>query len=219
MKVCTPGLVEGDWLGRWATNTLSRSSCFGGRLEATRVPSARVDDVAWRLGVERERAWREALYTGSETPLSPEARARFQGLQWFPPDPAYRLPGVRLRRHPAPLAGRLAATGPDAVDLLEVGEASFVLLGHPCRLFAYAPAPGESDEAYLLLPFQDQTSGTETYAGGRYLDLEPRADDAYELDLNRAYHPYCAHDDAWSCVLPPREDRLAVRVEAGERLP
>ena len=177
-----------------------------------------MDDVAWRLDVQRERAWREALYTGSQTPLAPGARAAFNGLRWFPVDPAYRVPAVKLRRHEAPRPGRLAATGEDAVELLEVGALDFDLLGKPCRLLAYAPAPGESDEPYLLLPFQDATSGRETYGAGRYLDLEPRDDDAYELDFNRAYHPYCAHDAAWACVLPPPDNRLTVRVEAGERL-
>ena len=181
-------------------------------------PARGVDDVAWRLDVQRERAWREDLYTGSESPLSPDAKAAFRGLRWFPPDPSYRVPGVRLERHDAPRPGRLAATGDDAVDLLEVGVLAFELRGEACALLAYEPAPGESDEPYLLMPFLDETSGTETYGAGRYLDVEPRADDAYELDFNRAYHPYCAHDDAWACILPPRENRLPVRVEAGERL-
>lgn len=175
-------------------------------------------DLAWRLDVERERAWREALYTGSETPLSPEARAAFRGLRWFAADPAFRVRGVPLQRHPAPLPGRLAATGPDAVELLEVGAFAFDLAGTPCRLLAYEPAPGESDEPYVLVPFRDATSGRETYGAGRYLDAEPVGGDAFDLDFNRAYHPYCAHDDAWACVLPPAENRLPVPVEAGERL-
>lgn len=176
------------------------------------------DDLSWRLDVERERAWRDALYTGSETPLSPDARAAFKGLKWFPLDPAYRVQGAKLARHDAPRPGRLPATGDDAIALLEVGRFEFELQGEPCALLAYEPAPGEADEAYVLIPFRDATSGRETYGGGRYLDLEPRADDEYDLDFNRCYHPYCAHDDAWACVLPPVENRLGVRVEAGERL-
>lgn len=183
-----------------------------------RLPRLVGHDLSWRLDVERERAWRDALYTGSETPLSAEARAAFKGLRWFPLDPDYRVREAKLQRHPAPLPGRLDATGADAVELLEVGVLSFELLGEACRLLAYEPAPGESDEAYILVPFLDATSGRETYGAGRYLDVEPREDDLYELDFNRAYHPYCAHDDAWACVLPPRQNRLPFAVEAGERL-
>lgn len=174
--------------------------------------------MSWRDEVEAERKWREELYLGDETPLAPEARARFQGLRWWPIDPRFRAERVRLVRHPKPLAGRVAATGDDAVDLLEVGAFEFDLLGSPCRLLVYEPAPGESEEPYLLIPFRDGTTGRETYGAGRYLDLEPRADDRYTLDFNRAYHPYCAFDDAWACTLPPAENRLPLRVEAGERL-
>lgn len=175
-------------------------------------------DDAWRASVGAEREDRNALYLGPGTPFSPEARKRFEGLRWWPLDDAYRLKGVRLERHVAPRLGRLGSTGDDALQMLEVGVLSFELKGAACRLLAYAPAPGEADEDYILLPFRDATTGQETYGAGRYLDLEPNAGDVYELDFNRAYHPYCAYDDAWSCTLPPPENRLPVRVEAGERL-
>lgn len=176
------------------------------------------DQLAWRLALEHERQWREALYTGSETPLSPDARARFKGLVWFTPDPELRLRGVKLRRLPEAKPAALAATGPDAIKMMEIGRFDFELQGKTCSLLAFAPAPGEADEDYILIPFRDATSGKETYGAGRYLDVEPHApDDAFELDFNRAYAPYCAHDDAWACTLPPPENTLAVRVEAGER--
>lgn len=176
------------------------------------------DEAAWRASVEEERRMRETLYLGPDTPLAPDVRRAFRGLRWFPIDARYRLRGVKLHRHARPIPDRLGATGADAVRLLEVGAFRFDLLGSPASLLAYAPAPGESDEAYVLIPFRDATSGHETYGGGRYLDVEPRSDDVYELDLNRCYHPYCAHDDQWACVIPPPENRLAARVEAGERL-
>lgn len=176
------------------------------------------DDAQWRESVTAEAQARNALYLGPDTPLCPEARRAFQGLTWWPLDESFRVRGVRLERHPDPIGGRLAATGTDAIEMLEVGVLPFTLKGEACRLFAYAPAPGEADEDYLLVPFRDGTTGKETYGAGRYLDLEPHAADVYELDFNRAYHPYCAYDEAWACVLPPPENRLPVRVAAGERL-
>lgn len=176
------------------------------------------DDTTWRRDVEAERQWREDLYLGDETPLSAEARARFKKLAWFPLDARYRLRDVRLARHAQAKPAALAATGDEGVDLLEVGTFTFDLDGTPCTLTAFEPAPGESDEPYLLIPFRDATSARKTYGAGRYLDLEPDEADVYELDFNRAYHPYCAHDDAWSCTLPPPQNTLAVRIEAGERL-
>lgn len=180
--------------------------------------SALAGAMDWRDEVLQERTWRDALYLGPDTPLAPEARRAFRGLDWWPVDPRFRVEGAKLQRHPVPIGGRLAATGGDALTMLEVGAFEFSLLGVACRLFAYEPAPGEVDESYILVPFRDQTTGKETYGAGRYLDLEPNVDDVYTLDLNRAYHPYCAYDDAWSCTLPPRENTLPVRVEAGERL-
>jgi uncharacterized protein (DUF1684 family) len=70
----------------------------------------------------------------------------------------------------------------------------------------------------LFVPFLDATSGTTTYGAGRYLDLDPEADGSYVLDFNLAYQPYCAYSAAYSCPLTPHENRLAVRIEAGERL-
>ena len=68
----------------------------------------------------------------------------------------------------------------------------------------------------LFLPFADQTTGSESYGAGRYLDPEEEADGTIPLDFNLAYNPYCAYNEQWSCPLPPRENRLAVRIEAGE---
>ncbi|MBI3751459.1 MAG: DUF1684 domain-containing protein [Chloroflexi bacterium] len=64
----------------------------------------------------------------------------------------------------------------------------------------------------------DATTGTESYGAGRYLDLEPEADGSYALDFNLAYHPLCVYDPKYSCPLTPAENRLPIRIEAGERL-
>ena len=68
------------------------------------------------------------------------------------------------------------------------------------------------------MPFLDETSGTVTYGAGRYLDLDPEEDGTYVLDFNLAYHPSCVYDARFSCPLTPAENRLPVRIEAGERL-
>ncbi|HEV8562979.1 MAG TPA: DUF1684 domain-containing protein, partial [Actinophytocola sp.] len=76
----------------------------------------------------------------------------------------------------------------------------------------------ESDDESLFVPFLDRTSGTETYGAGRYLDLDPEEDGTYTLDFNFAYHPSCVYDPRFSCPLTPPENRLPIRIEAGERL-
>jgi uncharacterized protein (DUF1684 family) len=68
------------------------------------------------------------------------------------------------------------------------------------------------------VPFGDLTNGEETYKGGRYLELDRTPTGLYDLDFNRAYHPYCVYDISYVCPVPPRENRLTVAIKAGERL-
>lgn len=69
----------------------------------------------------------------------------------------------------------------------------------------------------LFLPLSDETSGHETYAVGRYSDLEEEARDDYELDFNIAYNPYCAYGEDYARAVPPVENRLLVKILAGEK--
>jgi uncharacterized protein (DUF1684 family) len=86
------------------------------------------------------------------------------------------------------------------------------------QLVVYKPLGGYP---YLLfVPFKDATTGTETYAGGRYLEMEeqPEAEE-YWLDFNRAYNPYCAYNDDYACPVVPLENVLPIPIRAGEKAP
>lgn len=77
---------------------------------------------------------------------------------------------------------------------------------------------GKPDHGQYMMVFADSTSGTETYGGGRYLLVaEPDEDGRVVIDFNLAYNPPCVFTDFATCPLPTRENRLALRVEAGER--
>jgi uncharacterized protein (DUF1684 family) len=67
------------------------------------------------------------------------------------------------------------------------------------------------------MPFRDATSGQETYASGRYIDLKENTSGVYDLDFNRAYNPYCAYNSTFSCPVPPAENVLKVPIRAGEK--
>jgi hypothetical protein len=77
---------------------------------------------------------------------------------------------------------------------------------------------GAPDINRLTVMFSDMTSGTETYAAGRYIDLDRTASGIYELDFNKAYHPYCVYNASYECPYPPPENRLKVPIHAGEKL-
>jgi uncharacterized protein (DUF1684 family) len=65
--------------------------------------------------------------------------------------------------------------------------------------------------------FKDRTSGKETYGAGRFLESEPPHNGKVLLDFNKAYNPYCAFNPYSSCPIPPKQNTLAARIEAGER--
>ena len=98
-----------------------------------------------------------------------------------------------------------------------VGALTFTLKGQPMTLTAFVEAAAP-DMNRLFVPFSDLTSGTETYAAGRFLDLDRTATQIYELDFNRAYIPYCYYNASYECPYPPPENRLKVPIRAGERM-
>lgn len=72
---------------------------------------------------------------------------------------------------------------------------------------------------YLFLPFKDETNANGSYGGGRYIDVSKKdiKDGKMILDFNKAYNPWCAYSDGYSCPIPPRENHLKVKIPAGEK--
>lgn len=102
------------------------------------------------------------------------------------------------------------------------GELYFKLNNKPYRLAVYrsiALMKNPLYKDYLFVPFKDQTNGKETYGGGRYLDLRMGeiGEKGIWLDFNKAYNPYCAFSEGYSCPIPPKENHLTTRIEAGEK--
>ena len=168
------------------------------------------------------RAARERLFREHpDSPITPERRAAWPGLQWHPYDRAWRLRGVidaSVLRETFEIS--LASDG--VLRCTRVGYVRFTVAGKPESLAVYW---FEGYGGGLWLPFSDASSGTETYGGGRYLyDTIKGADlgiagSEILLDFNFAYNPSCAYDDRWSCPLSPTENRLPFAVLAGERIP
>ncbi len=135
---------------------------------------------------------------------------KFHGLDYFPVGPSYRVTGTF---EPAP--GK-KVTIPDVTgDVNEVevpGVVRFELHG---REFTLTPLPSGKDRLFFIL--EDQTKGKETYPAGRYLYSDAPTDGKVVLDFNRAYNPPCAFTAYATCPLPPRENKLPVRIEAGEK--
>jgi uncharacterized protein len=139
-----------------------------------------------------------------------ELRRGFKGLRWFAPDEAYRVEARYVPfEKPKPLTV-LNVMG-DEVETELVGALEFELGGRKLSLEA------EDDGDSLFIVFKDQTSNKETYAAARFLEAKKPIDDVVVLDFNRAHNPPCAYNKHTTCPLPPSQNRLPVRVEAGER--
>ena len=120
-----------------------------------------------------------------------------------------------LQRHPD-IEGVMMTTSKGTRRLYNrVGFFDLIIDGARVRIQAYQSA--ERDSPSLFIPFRDGTSGKESYASARYLDLEVEHNDEYAVDFNYAYNPYCAYSDDYVCPLPPQENWLRAAIRAGEK--
>jgi uncharacterized protein len=152
------------------------------------------------------------------SPIAEADRAEFKGLPYFDIDEGLRFDGLPLERYGGsePTSFAIPTSDGKLRPAERAGTFRFAVGSVPSGLTAYTFQNDPSGSVFV--PFLDGTSGTESYGAGRYLDLEPDADGTYTLDFNLAYHPSCVYDAKFSCPLTPPENRLAVRIEAGERL-
>jgi uncharacterized protein (DUF1684 family) len=160
----------------------------------------------------------EAFRTDPHSPIPEAERTAFTGLPYFEPDETLRFEGLRLEPYTGdePVRFEIPTSDNKLRPAVRAGIFRFELAGAPRSLTAYTFAGGGPESVFV--PFLDATSGSETYGAGRYLDIDREADGTYALDFNLAYHPSCVYDTRFSCPLTPAENRLPVRVEAGERL-
>lgn len=176
------------------------------------APAPSSPDVAtWRA--EKDRYMRES----PDSPVPPEKRAAFGPLPYYEIDPEYQVPAA-LTMSPGDEVLELPTSTGQRRKMRKIGSLKFTLKGQQLSLLAFVDA-NTNDVSRLFVPFGDLTNGTETYAGGRYLDLDRTATGIYDLDFNRAYHPFCVFNAEYDCPYPPRENRLPVLIRAGERLP
>jgi uncharacterized protein (DUF1684 family) len=173
----------------------------------------------WEELLGRFRQAREDYVRGlAETPPQEDASAAFEGPHYWPSDPdLYFVGPVHVYSHPDRLT--IVTTAGQARPGERLGWIAFPIGGRVHTLQVYRlldqPEPGAAQD--LFLGFYDETTGEESYPAGRYVDL--RGDGPYVLDFNRAYNPSCAYGspERFTCPRVPAENRLPVRIEAGER--
>ena len=177
----------------------------------TTLPAAANDLL--RIQIEELRAAKDSLLkTSPESPLLPEHREQFQGLDYYPIDLSYRIVG-ELHVYGRPRQVDVPNTdGTTTTPLERYGRFVSALAGKDFWLEVYRSL--ETGEAEVF--FKDLTNGDTTYGGGRYARIIKEPDGSYIIDFNNAYNPYCDYNTAYICPLPPASNHLSFAIEAGE---
>ena len=155
--------------------------------------------------------------TAETTILTPKDLKKFKGLEFYPINLKYRVE-VKFVRTPNEAPFDMATTTDRIAKEVKYGELHFEIDGKKLRLNVYQSVPPMKDPEfidYLFLPFTDVSGGDGSYAGGRFLDARIPKGDTMIIDFNKAYNPYCTYNSNYSCEIPPLENHLEIRVEAG----
>jgi len=144
--------------------------------------------------------------------LESEARRTFKGLEYFPADASWAVDARFEPYEPAHHVPIVNVLGME-LDMVSPGAVVFERDGREWRLDALLEEP---DADSLFLMFADGTSGKETYGAGRFLYAPLPAAGRVAVDFNKAYSPPCAFTRFATCPLPPPQNRIALRVTAGE---
>jgi len=140
------------------------------------------------------------------------ARKGFTGLKWFDIQESYRFE-ARWVSHPQPKPVKVPNVLGQTESMPSPGYAEFTLGGKLVRLDGVLEDP-HAEQLFFIL--RDQTSGKETYGAGRFLYADLPKAGKVVLDFNQAYNPPCAFTPYATCPLPPPQNWMPVRVEAGE---
>jgi uncharacterized protein len=135
----------------------------------------------------------------------------FRGFQWFDIQPQYRVVG-RFIPDVAPRTARVVNTFGDLDEYTTEGVVEFTLNGTTFRLRPFTTRPKR-----FYFVFKDASSGSETYEAARFLYADLRDDGTTVLDFNQAYNPPCAFNPYTTCPIPLPENRMTVKILAGER--
>ena len=162
-----------------------------------------------------------ASYKDATTsPLKKKDLKEFKGLDFFPVDSTFIVTAQLVRTENAPTF-EMATTTDRKPLYKEYGILNFTLKGKDLQLTIYQSQDDLQDEKYkdyLFSPFTDDTSGEDSYGGGRYMDVmttDINVDGTIVLNFNNTYNPYCAYNDRYSCPLTPRKNHLDIEIKAG----
>jgi len=151
------------------------------------------------------------------TPLMAEDLATFKGLDFYPINKKFFVKAYFVRT-PKEKPFKMKTSTNRTPVYIKYGEVHFEIDGQKCKLNVYQDIELIQNQKYkndLFLPFFDETSGKESYIGGKYIDLKIPKGNTIAIDFNTSYNPYCAYSYRYSCPKVPLENDLKVAIRAG----
>lgn len=164
---------------------------------------------------ERKRSEKIQYLSSSDQSPFQQFDILFNTPEYYPIDKNYRLNALLERVSKREVISLTTNNGKQE-QYLKFAYAKFKIEGKEHKIVILKPAGFGSLNTYFTA-FSDNTSGNETYGGGRYLDLDIGKSDRITIDFNQAYNPYCAYASEYSCPLPPAENIIPVSIRAGEK--
>lgn len=155
----------------------------------------------------------------TDSPLDSASKAHFKSLKYFKPSSKWVI-NARIERFSGNDTIKMKTTTERLPLYIVFGKATFEIFGNSYELTLYQNVglmnkPGF--ENYLFLPFTDESNRKTTYGGGRYIDVYTTDNEYITIDFNRCYNPYCVYSKKYSCPVPPSDNFLPLKVNAGER--
>ncbi|PZV82834.1 hypothetical protein CLV31_10827 [Algoriphagus aquaeductus] len=167
-----------------------------------------------KIEKERERQFKFIRFN-IESPLTEEQKKDFKSLTFYEINPSYRVK-ARLVPIESKKVREVPLTDGSREKYIEHSFAEFELGGKTNKLLLLQSIK-ETDMRNFFLAFADETSGRETYGGGRFLNVRQDGKNSITIDFNLAYNPYCAYNPDYACPLPPKENLMTIAIEAGEK--
>ncbi|CAL2088064.1 DUF1684 domain-containing protein [Tenacibaculum sp. 190524A02b] len=154
----------------------------------------------------------------STSPLTKKGLKKFKGLEFFSVNDKFKVLAKLIKTPDAPTFNFPTTTSRVAV-YKKYGEIVFEIDEKEFKLDIYKDVnPSDKYKNNLFLPFLDKTNGKTSYGGGRFIDVlttDEKANGTIEIDFNKAYNPYCAYSDRYSCPITPQNNYVDIAIEAG----
>ncbi|SED66160.1 hypothetical protein SAMN04487765_0643 [Tenacibaculum sp. MAR_2010_89] len=152
------------------------------------------------------------------SPLTKKGLKSFTGLDFYPVNETYKVK-AKIEKTPDSPTFNFPTTTDRVAVYEKYGVITFTIENKELKLAIYKNKfSTEKYKNHLFLPFLDKTNGTTSYGGGRFIDVlttDEQKDGTIVIDFNKAYNPYCAYSDRYSCPITPRDNYLDIEIKAG----